>query len=176
MPAKINAARLRKNIEELADFGRQNTGGIRRESFSKADTAAKSWLLEKIESAGLTARKDKADNVWGRLGTGGPYVMAGSHIDTVPEGGMFDGALGVLAALESLQTIREQDLALKRPLEMVGFRNCFDTQQRDSLSDHFHHPEVKASSEKGHGLLSNVAPNSSHQWRRSRSPCGRLHR
>jgi N-carbamoyl-L-amino-acid hydrolase len=47
--------------------------------------------------------------------------MVGSHLDTVPEGGMFDGALGVLAALESLQTIREQNLSLKRPLEMVAF-------------------------------------------------------
>ncbi len=121
MPAKINPARLRKNIEELAGFGHQNTGGIRRESFSKADTAAKRWLMAKIETAGLSARKDEAHNVWGRLGTGGPFVVAGSHIDTVPEGGMFDGALGVLAALESLQTIREQNLALKRPLEMVAF-------------------------------------------------------
>jgi N-carbamoyl-L-amino-acid hydrolase len=121
VPAKINPARLRKNIEELAVFGRQNTGGIRRESFSKADTAAKRWLMAKIESAGLSARKDEADNVWGRLGTGGPFVVVGSHIDTVPEGGMFDGALGVLAALESLQTIREQNLSLKLPLELVAF-------------------------------------------------------
>ena len=121
MPVKINPGRLRQNIEALADFGRQDTGGIRRESFSEADTAAKLWLLEKIESAGLSARKDEADNVWGRLGTGGPFVLVGSHLDTVPDGGMFDGALGVLAALESLQTIREQNIALKRPLEMVAF-------------------------------------------------------
>jgi N-carbamoyl-L-amino-acid hydrolase len=118
---KINPTRLRKNMEALAGFGRQNTGGICRESFSKADSAAKRWLMAQIETAGLLAAKDEADNVWGRLGTGGPFVVVGSHIDTVPEGGMFDGALGVLAALESLQTIREQNLSLKRPLEMVAF-------------------------------------------------------
>ena len=111
MSVKINPGRLRKNMEELAGFGRQRTGGIWRESFSPDDAKAKSWLMAKIENAGLLAAKDEADNVWGRLGTGGPYVLVGSHLDTVPEGGMFDGALGVLAALYFMWSVRREQPA-----------------------------------------------------------------
>lgn len=121
MEARITMARLRKNIEDLAGFGRSSTGGITRESFGDQDTKAKVWLIDKIEEAGLQARMDEAGNVWGRLGPAGPAVLAGSHLDTVPEGGMFDGALGVLAALECLQTIQEQGLSCKSSLEMVAF-------------------------------------------------------
>ena len=121
MPVKINPVRLRKNIEELAGFGRQDAGGLNRPSFSEADTEAKLWLLAKIEKAGFLALKDEADNIWGRLGHGRPSVIVGSHIDTVPAGGMFDGALGVLAALESLQSISEQNFSLEWSLEMVAF-------------------------------------------------------
>ena len=64
---KINLARLKKNIEELAKFGVLETGGICRESFSIADLAAKRWLMEKIRNAGLLAVRDEAGNIWGRL-------------------------------------------------------------------------------------------------------------
>ncbi|UCF91665.1 MAG: Zn-dependent hydrolase [Desulfobacterales bacterium] len=121
MRLAIDPFRLRKNMEELAEFGWESTGGIWRESFGAADQAAKQWLIAKIEAARLHARQDAAGNVWGRLGPAGPAVLVGSHIDTVPAGGMFDGALGVVAALECLQTIREQKPALGHPLEMVAF-------------------------------------------------------
>lgn len=121
MLTKINLARLKKNIEELAGFGAQETGGICRESFSMADLAAKRWLMEKIRNAGLLAARDEAGNIWGRLGTQNRSILIGSHIDTVPDGGVFDGALGVLAGLECLETIRENELPCKHSVEMVAF-------------------------------------------------------
>ncbi|MBW2614320.1 MAG: Zn-dependent hydrolase [Deltaproteobacteria bacterium] len=121
MSVKINLARLKKNIEELAEFGALETGGICRESFSNTDLAAKRWLMEKIRNAGLMAVRDEAGNIWGRLGSKKRSVLIGSHIDTVPEGGVFDGALGVLAGLECLETIRENKLPCNHALEMVAF-------------------------------------------------------
>lgn len=122
MPVQINLTRLKKNIEELALIGRSPNGGISREAFGQDDQRAKSWLLDKIGEAGLESRTDEAGNVWGRLGPPtGPVVLAGSHIDTVPDGGMFDGALGILAALECLQTIREHGLPHQYAVEMVSF-------------------------------------------------------
>jgi len=118
---KINKARLKKNIEELAEFGALETGGVWRESFSAADLAAKRWLMEKINAAGLLATSDEAGNIWGRLDNQKRAVIIGSHIDTVPQGGAFDGALGVLAGLECLQTIIENELPCNQAVEMVAF-------------------------------------------------------
>ncbi len=118
---KINLARLKKNIEELAKFGVLETGGICRESFSIADLAAKRWLMEKIRNAGLLAVRDEAGNIWGRLGTKNRSILIGSYIDTVPDGGVFDGALGVLAGLECLETIRENELPCNHSVELVAF-------------------------------------------------------
>ncbi|MBW1995307.1 MAG: Zn-dependent hydrolase, partial [Deltaproteobacteria bacterium] len=117
----INISRLRKNLEELASFGGNKEGGISRLAFGAEDMKARAWLREKMEAAGLYSRIDEAGNVFGRLGNEGPAVWAGSHLDTVPNGGMFDGALGVLAALECLQTICERQLPFRWPLEVVAF-------------------------------------------------------
>jgi len=124
MNIRINLSRLKSNLEELGRIGR-GEGGVSRPSFSRADLEARAWLRNRIEDAGLTYREDGAGNQFGRLdGAAGPeagVVMAGSHIDTVIDGGMFDGAAGVLAALECLQTIREEGLRLRLPLEAASF-------------------------------------------------------
>jgi N-carbamoyl-L-amino-acid hydrolase len=119
----INLGRLKKNLEELGRLGRDANGGVSRPSFSKADLEARAWLKEKVEDAGLAYLVDGAGNIFGRLESvaGGRTVMAGSHIDTVLHGGMFDGAVGVLAALECLQTIREKGLRLSKPLSLAAF-------------------------------------------------------
>ena len=123
MDLAVDIGRLRKNLEELGRIGRDPRGGITRPSFSKADLEARAWLREKIEAAGLTYRVDGAGNIFGRLegAGGGKVVMAGSHIDTVINGGMFDGAAGVLAALEGLARIREEGLRLPKSLELAAF-------------------------------------------------------
>lgn len=121
MDIRIDAARLRADLEELGRIGRDARGGISRPSFSPADFEARAWLRARIESAGLAYRQDGAGNQFGRLGAPGRVVMAGSHIDTIVEGGMFDGAAGVLAALECLRRIAEERVQTRLPLEVASF-------------------------------------------------------
>lgn len=121
MDIRINFERLQKEIESLAQIGRNSQGGITRPSFSKADLEARDWLKEKIESSGLTLREDGAGNIFGRVEGDGQTIMAGSHIDTVINGGMFDGSIGVLSALECLRRIKEEGVKHSRPLEVAAF-------------------------------------------------------
>jgi N-carbamoyl-L-amino-acid hydrolase len=121
MDIRINLDRLRKDIEELSQIGRDAEGGISRPSFSKADLEARVWLKDRITSAGLTYGQDGAGNIFGRIEGEGKTIMAGSHIDSVINGGMFDGPAGVLSALESLRRIKEEGIEVKKPLEVASF-------------------------------------------------------
>lgn len=123
MDIRIDINRVRKDLEELGKIGVDPLGGISRPSFGKADLEARAWLKEKIAAAGLAYRVDGAGNQFGRLegSGGGRTVMAGSHIDTVINGGAFDGAAGVVSALECLRRIREEGLRLPKPLEAASF-------------------------------------------------------
>lgn len=119
---RIDADRLRRDLDSLNRFGRvDGLPGINRVSFSDADMAGRRWLMDRIEAAGLAARMDPVGNVFGRWEAGaGPAVMAGSHTDTVPSGGAFDGALGVLAALEAVRAMREAGIEPRHPVEIVS--------------------------------------------------------
>jgi hydantoinase/carbamoylase family amidase len=121
MDVRINAERLKRDLEDLGRIGRDDRGGVSRPSFSPADLEARAWLKKKIEEAGLRYRQDGAGNQFGRIECAGKTVMAGSHIDTVPNGGMFDGAVGVLAALEAARRIIEDKVPLRRALEVASF-------------------------------------------------------
>jgi N-carbamoyl-L-amino-acid hydrolase len=121
MDIRINLERLQKDIESLAQIGRDSQGGITRPSFSKADLEARDWLKERIASADLALGEDGAGNIFGRIEGEGKTIMAGSHIDTVINGGMFDGSIGVLAALECLRRIKEEGLKHSKPLEVASF-------------------------------------------------------
>src|SRR5574341_78499 len=118
---RINFARLKRDLEELGSIGRSPQGGVSRPSFSDADMQARRWLTDRITAAGMEARMDAAGNIFGGWQTGSPVILAGSHIDSVPNGGRFDGALGVLAALECLRRIKEEGIRLRHPLELVAF-------------------------------------------------------
>jgi len=123
MPWTVNLERLKKDIEELGRIGQDPNpnGGISRPSFSIADLDAREWLKEKILAAGLELRQDGAGNIFGHWGEGEKTVMAGSHIDTVLNGGRFDGAIGVLAALECLRRLKEEGFSPKNSLEVASF-------------------------------------------------------
>lgn len=121
MDIQINLDRLRGEIEELGQIGKDPRGGISRPSFSQADLEARDWLKDRIEGAGLALRQDGAGNIFGRWEAEGKTVMAGSHIDTVINAGMFDGSIGVLSALECLRRIKEEGLTVKKPLEVASF-------------------------------------------------------
>lgn len=121
----IDAVRLRRRLEHLSTFGRPPQGtfesGVSRVAYSDADLAARAWLMDEMRGAGLRPRIDPAGNIFARWGpeSDRPAILFGSHIDSVPGGGNFDGDLGVLAALEVIQACRSAGVRPRRPLEMV---------------------------------------------------------
>lgn len=121
---RINADRLLADLTDLARIGATPEGGVHRPALSDADLAARAWLRDRAEAAGLIVRADGAGNLSAILPAGdpaAPSVLCGSHLDTVPYGGRFDGALGVVAALEALRTVKEAGLKLPVTLEAVSF-------------------------------------------------------
>jgi allantoate deiminase len=117
----IDLGRLKGDIEAVNRIGRiEGLPGINRVSFSDADMAGRRWLMDRMEDAGLDVRMDGVGNVFGRWPAGtGPAIMAGSHLDTVPQGGPFDGTLGVCAALEAVRTMKAAGVDPARPIEVV---------------------------------------------------------
>ena len=123
MSLQINLPRLQSDIETLAGIGRGENHGLYRMAFSENDMQARRWLCDRINDAGLSLLIDGAANIHGRLSVEGSQasVMTGSHIDTIPGAGHLDGVLGVLAGLECLRVLKEQNMQLKHPLEVVAF-------------------------------------------------------
>jgi N-carbamoyl-L-amino-acid hydrolase len=123
MTLKINKDRLKSDIESLAAIGREQDHGIYRMAFSEGDMAGRNWLKQQITAAGLELYEDGAANIYGRLDWDDTRasVMTGSHLDTVPGAGHLDGALGVLTSLECLRRIKEENISLHHPLEVVAF-------------------------------------------------------
>jgi beta-ureidopropionase / N-carbamoyl-L-amino-acid hydrolase len=120
----INASRFQDDFETLAKIGSTNDGGVHRPTFSEAHRMARTWFLERASAAGLQSQVDGAGNHSAilRCGpTGGHTLLLGSHLDSVPHGGRFDGALGVLAALEVLRVVQENSLSLRFDLEAIDF-------------------------------------------------------
>ena len=118
---RINLERLKRDLAELGAIGRTSEGGVSRSSWSDADMEARRWLLDRIIASGMQAHVDPAGNISGRWESGTPVILVGSHIDSVPGGGIFDGALGVVAGLECLRRIKEENVQLGSPLELVAF-------------------------------------------------------
>ena len=121
---RINDERFRANFETLAAIGATPDGGVHRPALSEAHLEARRWFLEHAKQRGLDARMDGAGNHSAvlRCGrAGGPTLLLGSHLDSVPYGGRFDGALGMVAALEVLQVVKEQGISLNTHLEAIDF-------------------------------------------------------
>jgi N-carbamoyl-L-amino-acid hydrolase len=120
---KINFPRLKHDLETFASIGVGKDHGLYRMAFSDGDMQGRQWLMQRIEEAGLELYVDGAANICGRLNWDGkkPSVMTGSHIDTIPGAGPLDGALGVLVGLECLRWVKESNLNLSLPLELVAF-------------------------------------------------------
>jgi N-carbamoyl-L-amino-acid hydrolase len=122
----ISLPRLQARLTTLAGFGGLPGGGVTRPAWSPPHEQARAWLLGEIRDAGLEGWVDGAGNVFGGLGlgawsAGAGAVLTGSHVDTVPEGGFLDGALGVMAGLECLQTLRESGTPCHRPLVVAAW-------------------------------------------------------
>ena len=127
-PAKIaarpNRDRLIATIEQLASIGAQPDGSVCRRGFSAEDVQGRDLLAYWMKQIGMQVRVDAAGNLIGRLeglDPQRPALVTGSHLDTVPTGGRFDGALGVLAGLEACRALQDQGLHLRHGIELIAF-------------------------------------------------------
>jgi hydantoinase/carbamoylase family amidase len=121
---KVNKKRLRENVLKIGEIGKGENGGISRIAFSKEFDEASKILAFLMEEAGLIVLRDKIGNVFGkRSGTDNslPTIMIGSHLDTVKNGGLFDGNLGIAAALECINILNENSKVTRHPIEIVAF-------------------------------------------------------
>jgi len=121
---RADAGRLEGRIVELGRFGANPEGGVSRVAFSDADIAGRDYVKSLMRGAGLEVQVDTAGNIIGRRAgsePGLPTIMTGSHIDSVPQGGNYDGDVGVLGAIEVAELLRANDIATRHPFEFVVF-------------------------------------------------------
>jgi len=120
----VDGERLRADFDALGTIGATSAGGVDRRALGRAHLAARAWFLERAGAAGLETEIDAAGNHSAVLPApteGAPRLLLGSHLDSVVDGGRYDGALGVVAALEALRSVRDAGLALPVALEAIDF-------------------------------------------------------
>lgn len=120
----INGDRLNESINRLAKIGKQPDGSICRLAFTPEDLQARYLIQQWMVDAGMMVKTDAAGNLVGTYAgkvENAPALATGSHIDTVPSGGCFDGVLGVLAGIEVVRTLRENKLQLNHPIQVIVF-------------------------------------------------------
>lgn len=123
---RVNGARLNQRLAELAQFGKTVEGGTNRVAYSEEDLKAREYVIGLMRQAQLNVSIDVAGNIIGRRAGSDSTLkplMIGSHIDSVPQGGSYDGQVGSIGAIEVAQTIADRNVTLKRPLEVVIFQN-----------------------------------------------------
>ncbi|MGQ0572283.1 MAG: M20 family metallo-hydrolase [Armatimonadota bacterium] len=121
LDVRADAARIGSRLDQLAAIGRDPGGGLSRFSYTPAHAEACTLIAQWMREAGLRPFLDRVGNLIG-LGPGeGPAVAAGSHVDTVPRGGRFDGALGVIGAVECAQSLRDAGGLLRHPFAALAF-------------------------------------------------------
>jgi beta-ureidopropionase / N-carbamoyl-L-amino-acid hydrolase len=122
---KIDRGRLERTIEELGRVGATARGGLTRLALSDEDKRGRDLMVAWMRQAGLRVTVDQMGNIFGeRAGQPGqPPVMMGSHVDSVPTGGKYDGQLGVLCALEAIRTLDDQRIRTRHPVTLVIFTN-----------------------------------------------------
>jgi N-carbamoyl-L-amino-acid hydrolase len=121
---RVDPERIHSRILALSEFGRNPDGGVSRVAFSQADVEGRSYVMALMGEAGLEVSIDPAGNILGRRAGSDPSLPAilfGSHIDSVPFGGNYDGDVGVIAAIECAQVLEENSVTTRHPLEVVVF-------------------------------------------------------
>jgi len=122
----VNAERLRTTLEKMAQIGATSGGGVHRLALSHEDKQARDLFLKWLKEIDLEVMVDEMGNIFGkRPGKDNalPPVLSGSHIDSQPQGGRFDGILGVMGGLEVLRTIHENRIVTRRPVMIVDWTN-----------------------------------------------------
>lgn len=122
----INKERLINRLLELGRIGKSELGGITRHAFTREDRLAKDLVSKYMKEAGLSVREDAVGNLIGRRegrNPDAPVVLTGSHIDSVCDGGIFDGGLGIIGGIEVLQSLTEQGIETEHPIEVYAFND-----------------------------------------------------
>lgn len=123
---EINRERLIQMMNELTEVGGTNDGGLTRLALSDDDARARQWFEKRLEALDINSRVDRFGNIFGRLEGNDPTaapILIGSHLDSQPNGGRYDGQFGICAALEFLHSLSEQDRRTHRPIEVVNWTN-----------------------------------------------------
>ena len=118
---------MRADFDELASIGASPAGGVDRPSLGDAHLAARAWFRGRAAAAGLETRVDGAGNHSAILAGPGRSLLLGSHLDSVPNGGRYDGALGVIAALHVLLAVQRSGVQLPVALEAIDFTDAEGT-------------------------------------------------
>lgn len=124
MISYFDGEQLLDDLETLGQIGASPDGGLNRIAYGQADREGRIWLADQMRGVGMTVQTDAAGNDIGRYpGTNGGLapIALGSHTDTVPNGGRYDGALGVLAALACVRTLHDAKVRLRHPVEVINF-------------------------------------------------------
>lgn len=120
---EVNGARLWARLQALARHGARADGGVDRQALTPLEIEAKRTLIGWAKEAGLTARTDVVGNLFLRRDGIDPPLLIGSHIDTQPTGGKYDGAYGVLAGLAAVEALAEAGITPRRAIEIVAWTN-----------------------------------------------------
>jgi N-carbamoyl-L-amino-acid hydrolase len=123
---RVNGKRLRASLEEMAKIGATPGGGVQRLALSDEDKKARGLFIKWLHEIGLEVMIDEMGNIFGKRAgksTDLSPVMSGSHIDSQPKGGRFDGILGVMGALEVVRTLNDRGIETERPITVVDWTN-----------------------------------------------------
>jgi beta-ureidopropionase / N-carbamoyl-L-amino-acid hydrolase len=125
-PMRVNHNRLNDNFINLSKISSIKFGSLSRVAYTDADIIGRQYIMKLMMSAGMDVKIDEGGNIIGRLkgkNNNLPPIAIGSHIDSVPGGGSFDGNVGSLSAIEVAQTIWDNNYTLNHPLVVVIFQN-----------------------------------------------------
>jgi len=123
---RVNGARIHSHLAALSQFGRNPQGGVSRVAYTPADVQGREYAIQLMKDAGLDVHLDAAGNIVGsRPGSDASLkpLLIGSHIDSVPEGGNYDGDVGSLSSIEVAQTLKERNITLRHPLQVIIWQN-----------------------------------------------------
>jgi len=123
---RVNGQRIHEHLKDLSKFGANPQGGVSRVAYSEADLQGRQYAISLMKAAGLDIDIDLAGNIVGtHAGSDASLkpLLIGSHIDSVPMGGNYDGDVGSLSAIEIAQTLKEKQITLRHPLEVIIFQN-----------------------------------------------------
>jgi len=125
-PLRVNGERLNAHLAALSQYGKNPQGGVSRVAYSDADKASRPYIMQLMRDAKLDVSVDAAGNILGkRAGSDASLkpILFGSHSDSVPEGGMYDGDVGSMGAIEVAQSLAEQNITTRHPLIVVVWQN-----------------------------------------------------